>query len=91
MRLAERLIRQQDAAAASPAAIRVTIPEQGRLLTFSRPLHVQPWADLALDINARPAQSTTLLFRLTILVCVVLLVGFFAWLGRTKTPPRASE
>lgn len=91
MRLAERLIRQQDAAAASPAAIRVTIPEQGRLLTFSRPLQVQPWADLTLNINARPAQSTTLLFRLTILVCVVLLIGFFAWLGRTKTPPRASE
>ncbi|PYJ01824.1 MAG: hypothetical protein DME25_17410, partial [Verrucomicrobia bacterium] len=36
MRLAERLIQQQDAAVTSPAAIRASIPEQGRVLTFKR-------------------------------------------------------
>src|SRR5262249_36575210 len=36
MRLAERLIQQQDAAVTSPAAIRATLPEQGRILTFKR-------------------------------------------------------
>ncbi len=46
MRLAERLIQQQDAAVSSPAAIRANIPEQGRVLTFKRAVVVDPWADL---------------------------------------------
>ena len=91
MRLAERLIRQQDAAAASPAAIRVAIPEQGRLLTFSRPLQVQPWADLKLNIQAVQAESTSSLFRFTLLLCVLLVVCLFVWLGRTRTPAKAGE
>ena len=36
MRLAERLIQQQDAAVSSPSALRASIPEQGRVLTFKR-------------------------------------------------------
>ena len=36
MKLAGRLIQQQDAAVANPAVIRANIPEQGRLLTFKR-------------------------------------------------------
>ena len=44
MRLAERLIQQQDAAVSSPAAIRANIPEQGRVLTFKRAVAVDPWA-----------------------------------------------
>ncbi len=36
MRCAERLIQQQDAAVTNPATIQASIPEQGRLLTFSR-------------------------------------------------------
>jgi len=36
MRLAERLIQQQDAAVTSPAALKASIPEQGRVLTFKR-------------------------------------------------------
>ena len=40
MKLAEKLIQQQDAAATSPSAIRANIPEQGRLLTFARAVAV---------------------------------------------------
>ena len=46
---AERLIQQQDAAVNNPAAIQANIPEQGRLLTFSRAV--------AVDTQGRPAPS----------------------------------
>jgi hypothetical protein len=45
MKLADRLIQQQDAAVANSAAIRANIPEQGRLLTFKRAVVVDTWAD----------------------------------------------
>src|SRR5204862_996279 len=52
MRLAERLIQQQDAAVTSPAAIKSTIPDQGRVLTFKRAVVVDPWADLRIGLQA---------------------------------------
>src|SRR5208283_1122378 len=52
MRLAERLIQQQDAAVSSPAAIRASIPEQGRMLTFERAVAVDKWADLQISLKA---------------------------------------
>ena len=52
MRLAERLIQQQDAAVSSPAAIRASIPEQGRVLTFKRAVVVDTWADLQIHLAA---------------------------------------
>jgi hypothetical protein len=54
-RLAERLIQQQDAAVANPAAIRAAIPEQGRRLTFTRPLEVNTWTELR--VNLKTSQS----------------------------------
>ncbi len=89
MRLAERLIQQQDAATASPAAIRATVPEHGRLLTFTRPLEVDPWADLNLHLEARIVRPTGFFFRLGILIGMVVLVALLAWLGRAK--PTASR
>jgi hypothetical protein len=52
-RLAERLIQQQEAAVGSPAAIRASIPEQGRRVVFSKPVEVNPWSDLRVRIEAR--------------------------------------
>ena len=46
MRLAERLIQQQDAAVSSASALRANIPEQGRVLTFKRAVVVDKQADL---------------------------------------------
>lgn len=83
-RLAERLIQQQDAAVVSPAAVRASIPTQGRQLTFTRPLETSRWADLrlTLEISARPAASW--IFRtglvLTVFVGLALLIG----LGRRR-------
>ena len=54
MRLAERLIQQQDAAVSAPAALRVSLPQQGRVLTFKRAVAVDPGADLNLACAPSP-------------------------------------
>src|SRR5207302_5458308 len=45
MRVAERIVQQQDAAISSPGALRATIPEQGRILTFKRSVVVDKLID----------------------------------------------
>ncbi len=71
-RLAERLIQQQDAAVSNPAAIHATIPEQGRLLTFSRSVAVDTAADLHIGIKAKAAVSAPWFTRLLILALIAL-------------------
>jgi hypothetical protein len=78
MRLAERLIQQQDAAISTPAALRASIPEQGRLLTFKRAVAVDSWADLRLTLKASAAQSASWAVRLLILVATFLLLTILA-------------
>jgi hypothetical protein len=74
MKVAERLVQQQDAAVANPAAIRATIPEQGRLLTFKRSVQVDENADMKLNLEARAAQATTFGGKVLMLaICFVLL------------------
>jgi len=53
MRLAERLIRQQDAGAGKPEAIRATLPAQGKQLTFTGSLQVESWADLRVKLDSK--------------------------------------
>jgi hypothetical protein len=58
MRLAERLIQQQDAAASTVAPIRASVPEQGHVLTFKRAVAVDQWADLKIDLKiSTPANA----------------------------------
>jgi len=89
IKLAERLIQQQDAAAGNPAAIRTTVPEQGRLYTFTRRLQVNPWADLNLRIEAKVASPKTprtpALLLLGVFGVVTLLIGCC----RRRTTPQA--
>jgi hypothetical protein len=77
LKLAERLIQQQEAAVASPAAIRATIPEQGRVLTFTRPLEVNTWAELKIGLEASAVSGSA-----SWLAKAALLLGLFAvaWL-----------
>jgi hypothetical protein len=56
-KLAERIIEQQDAALPSPTAIRASIPQQGRMLTFKRSVQVETWTDLNLHLAARSANA----------------------------------
>jgi hypothetical protein len=82
MRLAERLIQQQDSAVSSPGAIRASVPEQGRLLTFSRSVAVDPWADLKIGIEAKAVRAASWSLRLVILGATFLLLAGLALAAR---------
>jgi hypothetical protein len=84
LRLAERLIQQQEAAVASPAAIRATIPEQGRLLTFTRPLEVNPWAELKIALEASAIRPASFLLKSALLGLLFLLAVSVIWLARAR-------
>jgi hypothetical protein len=72
MRLAEKLIQQQDAAVSSPAAIRASIPQQGQLLTFHRAVAVDAWADLKIGLQASMAATAPIGIRLLMLAGVLV-------------------
>lgn len=85
VKLAERLIQQQDAAVANPAAIRASVPEQGRLLTFARPLQVDTWADLSIQLEAHATRDASPAGKLFLLLGVLLCATATRWaLGRAK-------
>ena len=83
MRLAERIIQQQDAAVSSPAAIRASIPEQGHLLTFHRAVVVDPWVDLMVKIEAKVVTPASWGVRGLILGGTFLIFIVLAWMGRS--------
>ena len=84
MRLAERLVQQQDAAVANPAAIRAAIPEQGRLLTFRRSVQVDEQADMSLHLEARAAHSASFGGKLLILLACFVLLALVGAVSRRK-------
>ena len=81
-RLAERIIQQQDAAVSAPAAIRASIPQQGRLLTFRRAVQVDPKADLDIGLEASAARAASASVRLFILGMTFLGLALVGWLSR---------
>jgi hypothetical protein len=81
MRLAERLVQQQDAAVTAPTAIRANIPEQGRVLTFKRAVLVDTWADLKIGLDAKAAKAASVAVRILILACTMMLLAIFGWIG----------
>jgi hypothetical protein len=83
MRLAERLIQQQDAAVSSPTAIRASIPQQGRLLTFRRTVQVDPLADLKLVLETRASPPASWGVRIMTLAAVFFGFAFLVWLAST--------
>ncbi len=90
MRLAEKLVQQQDAAAISPAAIRASIPEEGRVLTFRRSVAVEQWADLRIGLQMGMAQKAPVSTRLLVLAGVVVLFAVFA-IGFRQRPNFAMQ
>ncbi|MCX6905666.1 MAG: hypothetical protein NTW03_19735, partial [Verrucomicrobia bacterium] len=81
MRLAERLIQQQDAAVSSPTAIRASIPQQGRLLTFTRAVQVDTWADLKISLQAAAVRAASPVTRLLVLAGIFVVLALLAWLA----------
>jgi hypothetical protein len=90
MRLAERLIQQQDAAVSSESALRANIPEQGRVLTFKRAVVVDKQADLHITLETTSAQIASagkriemLLATLVVLVLISALAKSFCYSPQT--------
>jgi hypothetical protein len=81
MRLAQRLIQQQDAAVSSAAAIRAAIPEQGRMLTFKRAVVVDYPADLRIGLKASAAKAASWGMRILTLVVTAVVLGAFGSLA----------
>jgi hypothetical protein len=79
MRLAEKLVQQQDAAVTSPAVIRANIPEQGRLITFQRAVAVDTWADLRITLEATAAKAASWSVRVLILAVTLAVLAVFVW------------
>jgi len=92
MRLASRLIQQQDAAVSTPAAIRANIPEQGRMLTFKRAVVVDPWFDLRIGLKAMTVRDGSWSARILILAGTLLVLSVFMWAAGTirNTKPDTS-
>jgi hypothetical protein len=88
MRLAQRLIQQQDAAVGNPAAIRAAIPETGRLLTFKRAVVVDTWADLRIGIEASAVKAASWGVRVLILGGTLTLLIGLGFMGRL---PRSTD
>ncbi|PYI86997.1 MAG: hypothetical protein DME26_07740 [Verrucomicrobia bacterium] len=82
MRLAERLIQQQDAAVTAPVAIRAAIPQQGRLLTFNRAVQVDTFADLRISLEARAARAASASVKIFILAGAFVLFALLAWAAK---------
>jgi hypothetical protein len=79
MRLAERIIQQQDAAVTAPAAIRAAIPQQGRLLSFRRTVQVDTFADLNISLHATAQRAAGLGFRVMALGAFFLGFILLVW------------
>jgi hypothetical protein len=78
-KLAERLIQQQDAAVPAPTAIQASVPEQGRMITFSRSVAVDPQAELHVELEVGKSGAASMLTRVLILAVVALLFAFALW------------
>ncbi len=87
MRLAERIVQQQDAAVSSPAAIRASIPEQGRVLTFQRAVVVETPADLRIRLALAAAKAAPWGVRILILALSLLILAGFTWRPPPPKPP----
>ena len=91
MRLAERLLQQQDAAVSSPAAIRAAIPEQGRLLTFRRSVQVDTSGELRLRLATSAVRAAPWGMRIGMLLGVLAGFGLLGWLANRIQRPESAR
>lgn len=83
MRLAERLIQQQDAAVSGASALRASIPEQGRVLTFKRAVVVDKEADLRIGIQAAATRVASGGMRATVLLATLIALLAISWVAKS--------
>jgi hypothetical protein len=87
VRLAERLIRQQESGVGKPESIRAALPTQGRLLTFKGSLQVKEWADLQVKLDVKSVRPNHWWLQLGGLAAVF--VGLVVLGAMTRKPGRA--
>lgn len=91
MRLAERIVQQQDAAVPNPTEIRATIPQQGRMLTFRRSVQVDTWTDLTVELETRAFKTASMGWRAGMLGAVFVGFMLVAWVsGRRRKHPTSN-
>jgi hypothetical protein len=83
LRLAEKLVQQQDAAVNSASAIRANIPAEGRVLTFQRAVAVDREADLHLGLEVQAVTAASWSVRALILGATLLALGMVGWGARS--------
>lgn len=89
MRLAERIIQQQDAAVSSPTALRASVPDQGRALTFKRAVAVDQEADLRIQLKVSALRPASWGFRFLTMAITLILMIAATWAARSL--PRNSS
>lgn len=82
LQVAERLVQQQDAAIASASALTASVPVQGRTLTFTRAVLVDPWADMNVSLTATARQGIPVTAKLLVLAGLFLVLGLAVWITR---------
>jgi hypothetical protein len=81
-KLADRLVRQQEAAVARPQSIRATLPRTGKLLMFTGSLQVKSDADLRVKLDAKSTSPGTLGAQILALCGLLVLLGALGLLAR---------
>jgi hypothetical protein len=73
--IAARLVDQQLAAEPAPGAIDITLPERGRVLTFTRSLQVDGSAPLELRLDVAKVSRTSPGFTIVVLAALAVIAG----------------
>jgi hypothetical protein len=85
MRVAERIVQQQDAALSNPGTLRAAIPEQGRVLTFKRSVVVDRLInskeDLKIGLKAKAVGPGSWGKRVVILLGTAMAFGILGVAG----------
>lgn len=84
LRVAEQIIKQQDAAQVAPEAIRATLPEQGSRVTFTRSLLVDTGVPLRLELETDHVGERSLTTRFGMLSGCFLGLLLFGFAARGK-------
>lgn len=86
LNLANRLVQQQDEAAAAPQGFDLTLPKQGQKLQFLKSVQVESLDKISLRIRARSASRPTPFPLIAVIAVVILAATCLASLRKRKTP-----